>query len=102
MIHLANFKIVIATTRNQDELKNKLKMKIGQYDIVIHASEEYLQLVVDLLESSGITEVQNELKTMWEEPEGPLKHAQQRLQELEEEDTRSISSRGTQKSIRSR
>ena len=99
---LADFKIAIATTRNQDELKNKVKTKIEQYKVVMHAFEEYLQLVVDPLESSSITEAQNEIKAIWEELEGPFKYAQQRLRELEEEDTRSISSRGTQKSIRSR
>ena len=72
---LADFRIAIATTRNQDELKNKLKTKIEQYEVVMHAFEEYLQLVVDPLESSSITEAQNEIKTIWEEPEGPLNNA---------------------------
>ena len=47
-------------------------------------------------------DAQNELKTTWEGPEGPLKFAQECLRALEEEDTRSISSRITQKSICSR
>ena len=72
---LADFRIAIATTRNQDELKNKLKTKIEQYEVVMHAFEEYLQLVVDPLESSSITEAQNEIRTIWEEPEGPLNNA---------------------------
>ena len=98
---LNDFRSTVATTQNQHELKNELKGKIEQFDAVLHAFDEYFQLVVDPLESGSVTDAQNELKLTWEGSDGPLKFAQKRLRELEE-DTRSISSRVTQRSIRSR
>ncbi len=99
---LTDFRFSVSTTRSQNELKLELEAKIDQFRAALQAFDECLQLIVDPLQSCSITDAQNELKTTWEGPEGALNFAEECLRALQEEDTRSISSYVTQKSMRSR